>query len=168
LRGLPYIADLRQHPGLLGFIREAFLKESGEALIRKYAGKDRLFTPDGYREYARDLLERMTNPYLHDSVERVGRDPARKLGWDDRLVGTLRLALQQHVVPRRYALGAAAALEALDRSFLQTDMPARALLAPLWGNEVMETHDAQDVLNLIEEAKQRLKQWSDSGFQVIR
>ena len=73
--------------------------ESGEALIRKHAGKDRLFTPEGYREYALDLLERMTNPYLQDSVERVGRDPQRKLGWDDRLVGTLRLALQQNVVP---------------------------------------------------------------------
>src|SRR5208283_3292260 len=98
LRGLPYIADLRRDPDLLGFVRDAFLKESGEALIRKHAGKDRLFTTDGYREYARDLLERMTNPYLQDSVERVGRDLQRKLDWDDRLVGTLRLALHQHVV----------------------------------------------------------------------
>src|SRR5271157_4280402 len=110
LRGLPLIADLRQVPDLLGFILAAFLEESGEALIRKHAGKDRLFTREGYREYALDLLERMTNPYLQDSVERVGRDPLRKLGWDDRLVGTLRLALQQYVVPRRYALGAATAL----------------------------------------------------------
>ena len=133
------IADLRQNPDLLGFIRAAFLEESGEALIRKHAGKDRLFTPEGYREYADDLLERMTNPHLQDSVERVGRDPHRKLGWDDRLVGTLRVALQQNVVPRRYALGAAAALATLDPSFLKTDTPARALLAPLWGNEAMET-----------------------------
>src|ERR1017187_9601975 len=102
LRGLQYIADLRRNPNLLGFIREAFLRESGEALIRKHAGKDRLFTPEGYSEYARDLLERMTNPHLQDTVERVGRDPQRKLGWDDRLVRTLRVALQQRVVPRRY------------------------------------------------------------------
>ena len=167
LRGLERIADLRQTPDLLGFIRAAFLEESGEALIRKHAGKDRLFTPEGYREYAGDLLERMTNPHLQDSVERVGRDPHRKLGWDDRLVGTLRLALQQNVVPRRYALGAAAALATLDPSFLKTDMPARALLAPLWGNEAMETKDAQEVLRLIEEAKPRLKQWCDSGFQDL-
>ena len=168
LRGLERIADLRQTPDLLGFIRAAFLEESGEALIRKHAGKDRLFTPEGYREYADDLLERMTNPHLQDSVERVGRDPHRKLGWDDRLVGTMRVALQQNVVPRRYALGAAAALATLDPSFLKTDMPARALLAPLWGNEAMETKDAQDVLRLIEEAKHRLKRWCDSGFQEIR
>ena len=167
LRGLPLIADLRQVPDLLGFIRAAFLEESGEALIRKHAGKDRLFTREGYREYALDLLERMTNPYLQDSVERVGRDPLRKLGWDDRLVGTLRLALQQYVVPRRYALGAAAALAKLESSYLETDMPARALLAPLWGNEVVKTQDAQDILKLIEEGKHRLKQWSDSGFREI-
>ena len=167
LRGLERIADLRQTPDLLGFIRAAFLEESGEALIRKHAGKDRLFTPEGYREYADDLLERMTNPHLQDSVERVGRDPHRKLGWDDRLVGTLRLALQQNVVPRRYALGAAAALATLDPAFLKADTPARALLAPLWGNEAVETKDAQQVLRLIEEAKHRLKQWCDSGFKEI-
>jgi mannitol-1-phosphate 5-dehydrogenase len=167
LRGLERIADLRQNPDLLGFIRAAFLDESGEALIRKHAGKDRLFTPDGYREYADDLLERMTNPHLQDSVERVGRDPQRKLGWDDRLVGTLRLALQQNVVPRRYALGAAAALAALDASFLRADMPVRALLEPLWGNEAMQTKDAQEVLSLIEAATLRLKEWCASGFQKI-
>jgi mannitol-1-phosphate 5-dehydrogenase len=167
LRGLELIADLRHTPDLLGFIRAAFLEESGEALIRKHAGKDRLFTPEGYREYAFDLLERMTNPYLQDSVERVGRDPHRKLGWDDRLVGTIRVALQQGVVPRRYALGAAAALATLDPSFLATDTPARALLEPLWGKDAVETKEAQEVFGLIDEAKHRLKHWRDSGFPAL-
>jgi mannitol-1-phosphate 5-dehydrogenase len=128
VRGLQYIADLRRDPDLLGFIRDAFLKESGEALIHKHAGVDPLFTSEGYRAYALDLLERMTNPFLQDSVERVGRDPHRKLGWDDRLVGTLRLALHQNIVPRRYAVGTAAALATLDSSFLQSDKPARCSL----------------------------------------
>jgi mannitol-1-phosphate 5-dehydrogenase len=167
LRGLERIADLRQTADLLAFIRAAFLEESGKALIRKHAGKDRLFTPEGYREYADDLLARMTNPHLQDSVERVGRDPRRKLGWDDRLVGTLRLALTQDIVPRRYALGTAAALATLEPALLKADMPARDLLAPIWGNEVLETKDARDVLNLIEGAKHRLKKWCDSGFQAM-
>ncbi len=167
LRGLQRIADLRQHPDLLAFIRAAFLEESGEALIRKHAGKDHLFTPDGYREFADDLLERMTNLYLRDSVERVGRDPHRKLGWDDRLVGTLRLALQQNIVPRRYALGTAAALVRLEPSFLETDLTARDVLAPLWGNETMNFHEAPQVLQFIDEAKPQLKRWRDSGFQAI-
>ena len=165
VRGLARIADLRQTPDLLAFIRAAFLEESGKALIGKHAGKDRLFTPEGYREYADGLLARMTNPHLQDTVERVGRDPQRKLGWDDRLVGTLRLVLQQKVVPRRYAVGAAAALATLDPSFMNTDMPARNLLAPLWGEEASESNDAREVLRLIEEARHRLKQWCDSGFK---
>jgi mannitol-1-phosphate 5-dehydrogenase len=165
LRGLERIADLRQFPDLLGFIRAAFLEESGEALIRKHAGKDRLFTPGGYREYADDLLKRMTNPHLQDTVERVGRDPQRKLGWDDRLVGTVRVALQQKVTPRRYAIGTAAALAALDPSFLNSvERSSASLLAPLWGEQVMQSPEAGQVLALIEAAKPRLKQWRDSGF----
>jgi mannitol-1-phosphate 5-dehydrogenase len=167
LRGLNRIAELRQFPDLLDFLRGAFLEESGATLIRKHAGKDRLFTPEGYREFALDLLERMTNPYLQDTVERVGRDPQRKLGWDDRLVGTLRAALQQGVVPRRYALGAAAALAALDQAFLGTDQPARLRLEPLWDSAAAETPERHRVLDLIEGGRKRLNRWRESGFQNL-
>jgi mannitol-1-phosphate 5-dehydrogenase len=111
--GLETIGELRGVPGFVPFLRDAFLEESGEALIRKHRGVDPLFTPDGYRAFADDLLERMTNPFLMDTVARVGRDPERKLGWDDRLIGTMRVAMAQGVEPRRYAIGAAAAIEAL-------------------------------------------------------
>jgi mannitol-1-phosphate 5-dehydrogenase len=169
LRGLATISDLHQAPDVLELVCAAFLEESGEALIRKHAGKDRLFTPEGFAEYADDLIERMTNPHLHDSVDRVGRDPGRKLGWDDRLVGTMRLALQQNLTPRRFSLGAAAALAALDVSFLDlhNDADPRDLLAPIWGREAMESDEAPKILSLIDEAKQRLKQWQDSGFKKI-
>ena len=80
MRGVERIADLSKHPDIFAFLRAAFIQESGEALVRKHAGKDPLFTHEGYREYADDLLARMVNPFLHDSVERVGRDPQRKLG----------------------------------------------------------------------------------------
>ena len=52
----------------------------------------------------------MTNPYLRDRTERVIRDTPRKLAWDDRLIGTMRLALDAGVTPRRFALGAAGCL----------------------------------------------------------
>ncbi len=168
LRGLAALDELRSFPDLFEFVRAAFVEESGAALVRKHAGKDRLFTPEGFAEYADDLMERMTNPYLHDSVYRVGRDPQRKLGWDDRLVGTMRLALQQNLTPRRFALGTAAALEVLEASSIANrDLPPRDLLEPAWGREVMESNEALKVLSLIDEAKQRLKQWRDSGFQKI-
>ena len=118
VRGVRYIAELRDFPEVMSFLRAAMVEESGEALIRKYAGVDVLFTPEGYRRYADDLLIRMTNPLLRDTVERVGRDPERKLGWNDRLIGTMRMALREGVKPHRYALGAAAALAMIDPSIL--------------------------------------------------
>ena len=51
-----------------------------------------MFSPTGFRAFVDDLMVRMINPYVRDTIARVGRDPARKLGWNDRLVGAMRLA----------------------------------------------------------------------------
>ena len=89
--------------------RRAFIDESGAALCKKWSGVDALFAPDGFAAYAGDLLERMVNPFLTDRVDRVCRDLDRKLGWDDRLIGTMRLCLSQQVSPNVFAQGAALA-----------------------------------------------------------
>ena len=109
------------------------MAESGEALIRKYDGIDDLFTPAGYAAYADDLLQRMTNPHLRDSIERVGRDPRRKLGWHDRLVGTMRVCLTQSVASPRFAMGAAAALVTLDANALDSPTAAARDTDPSMG-----------------------------------
>ena len=164
IRGVERIADLCNHPDILAFLRAAFIRESGEALVRRHAGKDALFTHEGYREYADDLLARMVNPFLHDRVERVGRDPQRKLGWDDRLVGTLRVAIGQGVQPSRFAFGAAAALAALDRNTLETDVPVATWLDPLWQAASPDDKEKENVLELIEEGRDRLRRWRASNF----
>ena len=167
LRGVERIADLSRHPDVMAFLRAAFVQESGEALVRKHAGKDPLFTREGYGDYADDLLARMVNPFLHDSVERVGRDAERKLAWDDRLVGTLRVALEQGVKPARYALGTAAALAVLEPGALETNTPAAAWLHPLWQSASPNEQEEEKVLELIEEGRKRLRQWRASGFQNL-
>jgi mannitol-1-phosphate 5-dehydrogenase len=167
MRGVERIADLRKYPDLLAFLRAAFIRESGEALVRKHAGKDPLFTHAGYQEYADDLLARMVNPFLRDSVERVGRDPQRKLGWDDRLVGTLRVALQQGVQPERYAFGTAAALAVLNRNTLDTSVPLATQLEPIWQASSPDPREKRDILELIEEGRDRLRKWRASGFQDV-
>jgi mannitol-1-phosphate 5-dehydrogenase len=167
MRGVDRIADLNKHPDVMAFLRAAFIQESGEALVRKHAGKDPLFTHEGYREYADDLLARMVNPFLHDSVERVGRDPQRKLEWDDRLVGTLRVALQQGIQPSRYAFGTAAALAVLERNTLETNIPLATWLDPLWKMASPNTQEKEKVLDLIEEGRKRLQRWRVSGFQDL-
>lgn len=62
------------------------------------------------RAHIDDLLVRFANRRLSDTVERVGRDPIRKLGPDDRLVGAARLAEAHGIEPHGLALGIAAAL----------------------------------------------------------
>jgi mannitol-1-phosphate 5-dehydrogenase len=167
MRGVRRIAELREYPDILHFLGAAFVQESGGALIRKHAGKDPLFTPKGYKEYADDLLTRMTNPYLQDTVDRVGRDPTRKLGWDDRLVGTIRVAWQQGLRARRYAFGAAAALAMLDPSLLGSAAPVAKWLEPIWGKRPADSRETDFVLKLIEDGRPRLQAWRDSGFQNL-
>jgi len=164
LLGAQRIADLQEKPGMLSFARAAFIDESGAALIRKHAGLDPLFTPDGYREFADDLLERMTNPFLVDMIERVTRDTERKLGWNDRLVGTMRMVLKQRITPRRYGLGAAAALARLDPATLEGQRPAGSVLDALW-REVSPLQAEQDrLVALIEAALVELRAWRADGF----
>ncbi len=47
----------------------------------------------------------MVRPNLNDLVARVIRDPIRKLGYDDRLYGTMRLALRYGIEPVNLAGG---------------------------------------------------------------
>jgi mannitol-1-phosphate 5-dehydrogenase len=156
--GVKTIAALAAVPGMLPFLRAALVEESGGALLRKYAGIDPYFTPAGFAQAADDLLARMVNPYLRDTVARVGRDPARKLGWDDRLAGALRLARAQGICPRRYALGTAAALHALAPG----GDPA-TVLSPLWQPASPSPAEQAAVLALVAEGQQRLNAWRAAG-----
>jgi mannitol-1-phosphate 5-dehydrogenase len=166
IRGVKRMDELRGDPDLMAFLRSAFLEESGGALIQKYRGKDPLFTPEGYAKYADDLLVRMTNPWLRDLVERVGRDPQRKLGWDDRLVGTMRLAISQGIEPRRYALGAAAAAASMNPAVLEKDLPLPPLLEPIWKDAAPPAGEQSAVLSRIEKARTALKRWRSAGFRM--
>jgi mannitol-1-phosphate 5-dehydrogenase len=137
-RGLVAMSDIRRHPDLLDLGRRAFLEESGAALVAKHgATGDPLFTPAGWRAYAEDLLVRMTNPWLADRVERIIRDPRRKLAWGDRLFGAMRTALGRGIEPRVLALGAAAGVaHALGlEGTAATPQAAAAFLRRLWQEE---------------------------------
>ncbi len=116
LRGLRTIANAADDREIMETARRAFIDESGGALIKRYEKLgDPLFTPEGFQEYAEDLLERMVNPNLNDLVERVGRDHVRKLDYDDRLYGTMHLAVNYGIEPKNLALGAAAGVLCLIR-----------------------------------------------------
>lgn len=113
--GLEWMADVAAVPDIRSFFRDAFLEESGQALIQLYGGKDPLFSKDGYQSYVDDLLQRMANPWLRDTCNRIGRDVVRKLGWNDRLIGTVRLVQGQGVSARRYGFAALAGFEVMEK-----------------------------------------------------
>jgi mannitol-1-phosphate 5-dehydrogenase len=145
-RGLEFMADIRADRELLALGRAAFLDESGRALCARRRGVDPLFTAAGYQDYAEDLLERMLNPHLRDSVARVTRDPRRKLGWDDRLVGTLRVVRQQRISPLRYAQGARAALRMLAET--EGGRPAD-LLDEIWAEAKPAESEKREIKKLL-------------------
>jgi mannitol-1-phosphate 5-dehydrogenase len=147
MRGYKYISDTAGDSELMGIARSAFIEESGKALCRKHAGVDSLFTNDGFKLYAEDLLARMTNPNLMDTVERVTRDPMRKLGWNDRLVGTMRVALAQGVTPHRFAYGAAVALRAIASD--SGDNQLLTLLHKIWLEDNPSSREESAILDLI-------------------
>jgi len=60
------------------------MQESGEVLIKRYG-----FDRDAHNAYIEKIIGRFANPYLHDEIDRVGRQPIRKLSENDRLVKPL-------------------------------------------------------------------------------
>ncbi|MHB0946967.1 MAG: mannitol dehydrogenase family protein [Sedimentisphaerales bacterium] len=110
-KGYKKMAEMKNDKEVMAIAGNAFINESGAALIKKYKNLgDSLFTEKGYKAFAEDLLERMTNPYLDDAIDRAARDPQRKLGLNDRIFGTMQLALEFGVEPKNMAKGAAAGL----------------------------------------------------------
>lgn len=111
--GFSQLCEMRARPDGLAVVRRAFLEEAGAALTAAHRGLgDALFTPEGFERYVDDLLERMTNPYLGDTVARAVRDPRRKLARADRLFGAIRCCLAQGVDPLCLGFGALAGLRA--------------------------------------------------------
>jgi mannitol-1-phosphate 5-dehydrogenase len=108
-----YLGRLRGHEFIWQAIRDekvrelvaAATAESCEALARR-RGLDRA----ELEEHRLDLVRRYHNGALADQVERVARDPVRKLGPEDRIIGAAKQCVEAGVDPRHIALIAAAAM----------------------------------------------------------
>ena len=127
VNGYTKMTELANDPAVMQIGRAAYSKEYGAALIKKYAHLgDELFTDSGFKDYTEDLLTRMTNPYLGDTIARVVRDITRKLEMNGRIFGTMQLTLQSGLEPKNMALGAIAGiavlLEKADEYNLSSDL----------------------------------------------
>ena len=81
------------------------MQESGAVLIQRYG-----FEADKHAAYIQKILTRFENPYLKDDVERVGRQPLRKLSAGDRLIKPLQGTLEYNLPHENLVQGIAAAM----------------------------------------------------------
>ncbi len=104
LKGYEFVYQAMQDEQIVTVVRGA-LEETGKALIAKHG-----FDAEEHQAHIEDLLSRFGNIALGDQVARVGGDPMRKLGPEDRLVGGAKLALEYGVQPKCLFKAIAAAL----------------------------------------------------------
>ena len=80
MKGLGTIGESIADPAVFPVVK-AVMQQSGEGLVRKFG-----FDHDAHFAYIEKILRRFSNPYLKDDVDRVGREPLRKLAPNDRLI----------------------------------------------------------------------------------
>ncbi|WP_372377796.1 mannitol-1-phosphate 5-dehydrogenase [Vibrio natriegens] len=105
LKGHRTIREAIEDPDIQAEVKQAMI-ESGEVLIRRYG-----FDRDMHNAYIEKILGRFANPYLVDEVDRVGRQPIRKLGANDRLVKPLLGTIEYGTENQTLLKGIAAALK---------------------------------------------------------
>ncbi|MBJ6901443.1 mannitol-1-phosphate 5-dehydrogenase [Vibrio cholerae] len=105
LKGHRTIREAIEDPSIHAQVKQA-MQESGEVLIRRY-GFDRAL----HSAYIEKILSRFANPYLVDEVDRVGRQPLRKLGTNDRLIKPLLGTIEYDLPNSMLLKGIAAALK---------------------------------------------------------
>ncbi|EMC9392617.1 mannitol-1-phosphate 5-dehydrogenase [Vibrio parahaemolyticus] len=105
LKGHRTIREAIEDPSIHAEVKQA-MHESGEVLIKRYG-----FDRDMHNAYIEKILGRFANPYLVDEVDRVGRQPIRKLGANDRLVKPLLGTIEYGTENKTLLKGIAAALK---------------------------------------------------------
>jgi mannitol-1-phosphate 5-dehydrogenase len=177
VKGCEKMTELKDDKAVMQIGRGAFLEECGAALTKKCAHlEDEFFAESGFRKYAEDLLERMTNPYLADTVARVCRDVVRKLGVNERIFGTMQLALEHKIEPKNVALGAMAGIVVLLQKAEENNLPGELrfsdwhklddaeiekILTWIWSGEAGRY--AERLIEYTQNAKEHLEELTGSG-----
>lgn len=142
---------------------DALINETGFWYKRKYKNSgEEVVSEEGYKKWVEKLCRRIVNPFLYDLVDRIIRDPKRKLGWNDRIIGTMRNALAYGVTPKRYALGVAAAL--YERNLEREK--AISNLESIWGKNVEEKFK-REILSIVGDAFEVIDEWKKSGDKSL-
>ena len=143
---------------LLAMSRE----EIGQVLISRYHDIDPLFTEEGIQRYAEELLERISNPWIPDTCARTGRDPGRKLGWNDRIVGILRGSLDFGLKPEGLGFATLAGLTVWRGS---DDVLSE--LSGLWRAESASGEETERVVRFLAEILPAYRSWKSGILRAM-
>lgn len=101
--GLEKISDAMADQDVAEDVR-AVLEETKQLLVAKHG-----FNHEEQEAYVQKILKRFSNPYLPDTVTRVGRAPLRKLSRNERFIGPAAELAERGIVPEALlgAIGAA-------------------------------------------------------------
>ncbi|BAS15505.1 mannitol-1-phosphate 5-dehydrogenase [Arthrobacter sp. Hiyo8] len=91
--GLEKISDAMADASVAARVR-AVLEETKQLLVAKHG-----FVEAEQEAYVQKILSRFTNPYLPDTVNRVGRAPLRKLGRHERFIGPAAELAERGITP---------------------------------------------------------------------
>ncbi len=105
LRGHRYLSEAATDPMILDVARGVY-QESGAAICARHG-----YTAEEQSAFAQQSLRKYQDATIVDPLERNVRDPLRKLGRHDRLIGPACLALEYGIRPFHLALAIGAALK---------------------------------------------------------
>jgi mannitol-1-phosphate 5-dehydrogenase len=115
---------------------EGVLSETKQLLVAKHE-----FSDEAQQAYVDKILQRFANPYLPDTVDRVGRQPLRKLSRSERLIGPAAELADRGVRPQHLLATVEAALsfdvpddpESVELQQLLKTLPAEAATERICG-----------------------------------
>ncbi|PKL13938.1 MAG: hypothetical protein CVV52_03865 [Spirochaetae bacterium HGW-Spirochaetae-8] len=103
-KGYTYMSDAAKDPEIVTILSKVY-QETGFALCKKFN-----FDFTSHMEFTKTSLQKLQDEFLVDYIERNARDPIRKLGPNDRLVGPAKLVLEYGGVPDALSMAIAAAI----------------------------------------------------------
>jgi len=104
LFGHTYLADAAHDERIVEVLKQVY-KETGEALSKRFD-----ISPEDQLAFTDASFKKMQDRVIVDTVERNARDPIRKLGPDDRLVGPAKMVLSYDIIPVGLATAIVAAV----------------------------------------------------------
>jgi mannitol-1-phosphate 5-dehydrogenase len=129
-QGFTTIQQAMGHPEILQQVTQA-LRETGTLLTEKHQ-----FSPPEHEKYISTTIARISNPHLTDTITRVGRSPARKLGRYERFIDP---AAQLDSLGKPIE----ALLAAVEKAFQFQDVPGDAESASL--AEIIRTKQPPEI-----------------------